>query len=406
MKRLVSGLLLCVMILPGGPPASGQDDLWQRQWEQARTASVRVHHERGEPVAAPRLRQLEAEVQRLATRLGLTEVQRASLRTEPIEYLYLRDSSSLQWFGVDDVDGMALVRERRILASRLPHEHELVHVLAHIAISPAPGHNQPWLQEGLASYLGGHLGQSPDAVLALGDAVLDRNPGLIARILTVSGFRDSPLPAEECYAAAARFLDYLDRERGGMGPILQLLRLMSGFEEEVTGRPAAFVEVQLEGVYETGFAELLAAFEVWRSAHPVAGIVPSPIPQRMPDLSLEDDDHLVHWWHDRAGWVISVTPKQEAIDAALLWGSRAPGEGAWASPGRSSGYELRITEDGGRLIEHGTPRVLLRWFDGRELRGERGQVAWFFPAAWLSGIQPPVASSEATLWSQPRFMVD
>ena len=406
MARLISRFLFCFLILPVGQEATGQDDLWENEWQQVRTASVRVHHAIGDPVPAPRLRQLEAEVQRLATQLGLTPEQRASLRSDPIEYLYLRDSSSLQWFGVDDVDGMALVRERRILASRMPHEHELAHVLAHVAISPAPGHNHPWIQEGLASYFGGHLGQSPDAVLALGDDVLDRTPGLIARILTVTGFRESPLPSEECYAAAARFVNFLDLERGGVDRILVLLRLLSGVEEEVVDRPASFVEVQLEGVYGTSFDELLAEFEDWRRERPVAGVVVVAPPGRSADLVLADDDHLVRWWHDTSGWVIEVTPLQATMDVALVWGSDVPRPGTWTAPGGQSGYELRITGDGGRFIDHGAPRVALRWFDDQRARGDQGEVAWFFPADTMSLVRPPSSTADVTLWSPPRFIVD
>jgi len=126
----------------------------------------------------------------------------------------------------------------------------------------------------------------------------------------------------------------------------------------------------------------------------------------MPDLDFEDSDHLVYWWHDSAGWVISVTPKQDVIDVAVLWGSEAPREGAWTSPGGGSGYELRITELGGRFIDHGVPRILLRWFDDQGTRAEQGGVAWFFPAGSVDGIQPPTSPGTATLWSQPRFIVD
>jgi hypothetical protein len=406
MKYLVPGLLLCILILPGGHEAAGQEDLWEREWQQVRTASVRVHHPIGDPVPSPRLRQLEVEVQRIAERLRLTEEQRNSLRTAPIEYLYLPDSSSLRWFGVDDVDGIAFVRERRIIASRLPHEHELAHVLAHIAIAPAPGSNLPWIQEGLASYIGGHLGESPAAILALGDDTLDRNPGLIARILTVTGFRESPLSSEECYSAAARFVNYLDVERGGLEPLLLLLRLLSGLEDEVAARPSSFVEVQLEGVYETSFDELLEGFESWRRALPVGGVVVTAPPMERADIVLADGDHLVRWWQDVGGWVIAVTPLRGEVDVALVWGSDAPRSGTWTAPGGESGYELRITEDGGRFIDHGSPRLMLRWFDDQGLRGDQGEIAWFFPDASIQEIRPPASPGAVTLWSPPRFIVD
>jgi hypothetical protein len=365
-----------------------------------------VHFEASHGVSRQRLLELEAAVQRIAAELGLTPDQIASLREQPIEYLYARQPASLNWFGGQDVDGLALVAERKILASRIPHEHELVHVLAYMAISPAPEHNQPWLQEGLASYLGGQLGEAPWAVLATGDRVLDEHRGLIRRLLTVKGFRDSVLPAASCYSASARFVQYLDEARGGRAPLLELLRLLAGFEEEVLARPAAIIETQLEGVYSTGFSRLLEDFDIWRARNPAAGIVLAAPPSRSADLVISDDDHIVNWWIDGSGWTIMAVPRQDAVDLALGWGGTRPAPGSWTSPADDSGFELRIDETGGRLIDRGRPRVLLRWYDGQQSRGPDGELIWFIPAAAVEGISAPLDESRVLLWSQPRFLVD
>ncbi len=407
MKR--PGLILFVtvlLVLPGGRPASGQDSVWEGDWLRVRTASVRVHFEVGYPVEARRLRELEVAVQRIAAELGLDAEQIASLRERPIEYLYARDPASLSWFGGEDVDGLALVAERKILASRLPHEHELVHVLAYMAISPAPEHNQPWLQEGLASYLGGHLGEAPSAVLATGDRVLDEHRGLIHRLLTAPGFRESVLPAESCYSASARFVQYLDEVRGGRGPLLELLRLLAGVEEEVAARPVSIIETQLEGVYSTGFSRLMEDFETWRAENPVSGIVLAAPPARSADLMITDEDHIVHWWIDGSGWTIMATPRRDAVDLALGWGGTTPSSGSWTSPADDTGFELRLDETGGRLIDRGRPLVLLRWYDDQQTRGPDGEVIWFIPAAAVGNTPVPVNESRVLLWSQPRFRVD
>jgi hypothetical protein len=303
------------------------------------------------------------------------------------------------------VDGLALAGQRRIIASRLPHEHEIVHVLAHVAISPAPPQNHPFVQEGLASYLGGHLGESPAAVLALGDDVLDRNPGLVRQLLTVRGFRDAPLPGSECYAAAARFLHYLD-SMWGRSRLLSLLRLLAGFEDEVAARPASFVEVQFEGVYETSFDELLAGCDGWRRANPVAGIVATAPPGRSPDLVLSDREHRVRWWLESSGWDVAVTPLQDQLDLALRWGGAPPAPEAWTAPARRAGHELRITAEGGRLIDHGRPIVVLRWFEDPLATGVVSERAWFIPAESVGSIEVPPSADAVTLWSQPRFLVD
>jgi hypothetical protein len=134
-------------------------------------------------------------------------------------------------------------------------------------------------------------------------------------------------------------------------------------------------------------------------------VVPISAPARAADLVISDADHLVRWWSEESGWVIAVTPKQEVVDLALVWGEAGSAE-AWTSPAPRSGYELRMDENGGRLIDHGVPTVALRWFDRSGARGERGEVAWYFPAAALGSIDAPRDARQVGLWSQPRFEVD
>lgn len=408
MKPTLLALLCALLVGTDGAaaPEPGPVAAWGGYWSQSRTASVRVHHEIGQPIAADRLRALEASVQRLGARLGLASDDLADLRRHPIEYLYVGDASQLRRFGVEDVDGMALVGERRILAARLPHEHELVHVLAYLAIAPAPVSNQPWLQEGLASYLGGHLGEAPAAVLATGDQVLDSNPGLLPGLMTVEGFRESSLPSSSCYAASARFVEFLDLDRGGRGPLLELLRLLAGQEEEVPRRPASIVETQLEGVYSVPFSQLLEDFHEWRRDHPPSGIVPARAPSRPPDLLLADGDHELRWWIDEAGWILAATPLRDRVDLAVTWGGGSAATQTWTAPVRATGFELRMDERGGLLLAHESPEVLLRWSTRPGGPNGSGPQTWYLPAEALGPVQPPGEGRRPALWSQPHFQVD
>lgn len=403
MKRLAPVFLALLWSCPS--PSFGEEGpgaLVPDTWVATRTASVVVYHVPEAPIPTRTLRELEIAVGRLARRLGLSDEKVRSLRSRPIQYLYAQDASALSWFGLEDVDGVAQVADRKILSTRLPHEHELTHVLAYLAIEPAPTGNQPWLQEGLASYLGGHLGEAPWAVLAAGDHVLARDPGSVARLFRADSFRHSALGTEDRYAVSARFVQYLDETRGGMRPLLELLRLLAGDEAEVRLRPADVIETQLEGVYSTGFAELYEDFLAWSGAQPVAGIVPVPRPDREPDFVVEDRDHVVEWWRGPEGWVISVTPGSGRMDLALSWGATIREPGVWTAPSRRSGFELRLDENGGRLLDHGQPRVLLRWYADRGFAGAR---TWFLPASATPGVEGP-GQGDVVLWSQPRFEVD
>jgi|GEM_PF-3856292 len=405
MKFFSAGLAVLMAIgSPAAARADWPDDLQDGAWLIARTASVRLYHQADAPVSAFVLRDLEAAVQRLGRRLAIDPARMLELRDDPIEYLYAQNGSRLSWYGHPDVDGLAIVAERKVLATRVPHEHELVHVLAWLAIRPALAGNQPWLQEGLASYLGGQLGETPSAVLAMGEQVLLRSPGLFPRIFRAGVFRNSPLGQEACYAASARLVQYLDEEHGGIAPLLELLQLLSGAEEEIRQRPAAAIETQLEGVYGMDIAELMEDFVRWRTREAVAGIIPAQLPRRAPDLDLRDTDHRVRWWAGPEGWVIATEALQQEIDLALVWGSELPSDGVWSAPAPRSGFELRLDEHGGRLLDHDGPSILLRWYG--DAVAPDGSRAWFIPAAALGEIRAPGSESELVLWSAPRFEVD
>ena len=104
--------------------------------------------------------------------------------------------------------------------------------------------------------------------------------------------------------------------------------------------------------------------------------------------------------------MIEVTPLQDQIDLALVWGSATPDAGTWTAPRGHGGFELRIIDEGGRLTDRGHPKVVLRWFYDAPAEGDAIERAWFIPAAALGPIEGPDSVDAVTLWSQPRFLVD
>src|SRR6056297_870123 len=200
-------------------------------WLRMRTPSVRLYVEPGQRPARAQLQDLEAAVQRMARRLELDRAARASLLRQPIEYVLTSDTDLISDLSGIDAEGVAFADTRLILATTLPHEHEIVHVLMPLALGTRRTGNNSFLQEGLASALGGHGGEAPSAVAVTADEVLGSEPVDLRRMFTEGGFHESPLTAHERYAVAARFVDYLWRERGGWARLRDVLAYLAGESE-------------------------------------------------------------------------------------------------------------------------------------------------------------------------------
>jgi hypothetical protein len=70
-----------------------------------------------------------------------------------------------------------------------------------------------------------------------------------------------------------------------------------------------------------------------------------------------------------------------------------------------AGFELRLDDRGGRLLDRDRSIVLLRWFLPEGAHDYAEQV-WFLPREAIGPVEAPESSRTARLWSLPRFEVD
>lgn len=349
-------------------------------WETVRTPSVRVFVRPQSRPAPARLEELEARVQQIAARLHIAHGALQSLRDDPIDYFLVDEPRIMEGFGAGDIEGLAYPESRLIVSSRLPHEHELVHVLLPLAIPGRPSANQPLLQEGLASYLGGNGADAEFTVLAHAETILENAHVDLASLWTSAGWRGSSLSAYDRYAIAARFVQFLVEGREGTGVLLELVRLLCGRAEDVAARPWSAIRVQLEGVYDTRWDELELAFHRWRRSHPVAGLHEIVPPGRAADLVAADERHVARVWIEPGAWSIAVTAHHGPIDVDLFWGAPRPRSSAMtAAPSSGHRFRLHVDEERVELVDQYAGRVLMR-------------SAWSPPPAPVRASSPAVAN--------------
>jgi len=373
----------------------------RRDWIQVRTPSVRVYAEAGLRPDGVDLQRLEAIVQRLCERLDVDLVSRASLMRQPIEYVLTRDTALIDRVTGIRAEGAAFASRRLILATTLPHVHELTHVIMHLALGTKASGNVSFLEEGLASAIGGHAGEAPLAVMVTADEILARQSVPLERFFTESGFDRGPFTAHERYAIAARFVDYLLRERGGWSRLREVLTILAGEPAEIRRRPLRATLLQLEGVYGTTFEKLEADFRDWVRNQRVERGMRTLVPRRDPDVTARDERHRITCWFEEDGdWVIEIGALFGTLGARVTWGQIPAGHGAWqTAPRPTHRFELEVDRTGATLREQRDGQLLMRWSVAQGQDPLR-TVARLRVDARELGLRPPDLWS---VWSYPEF---
>lgn len=259
---------------------------------------------------------LESSLLRLAARLGDARRMLQPLRARPLRYFHAQGQQQMELLVAGEHEGLALPGLRVVISRRLPHEHELVHLLSHLAIAPAPPGQEALLQEGLASWMAGAAGLSPAALSVAAERALALEPGLPRQLLGGGAFAGSPHPDDVRYAVAARFVEYMV-DRFGLPAFLRAYRLTAGLRLELAQRPAAHALAQLEGELEVGREEILAGFDRWRRAHPARPLRPFVPPARRPDMQWEDEALVARLWGGEE-WSVDLTAERGAPSGRLL----------------------------------------------------------------------------------------
>lgn len=379
--------------------AAGDDPLSALggQWIQLRTPSVRVFTEVDRRPSGADLERLEATVQRLCDEFDVDFGTRASLMRVPIDYVLTDDTSLIDRVTGIEAEGAAFTRRRLILATSLPHEHELVHVIAHLALGTQWGGNASFLEEGLASAVGGHAGEHPRAVMVAADEVLARGRVSFERMLTEQGFDTAPGTAHERYAVAARFVDYLMRERGGWPRLREVLLILAGEPDEIRRRPARVTRLQLEGTYDTTFDELVADFLRWIEENPAARGLRDRVPVTDPDATARDARHHLSFWEDDGEWVFEIGAAWGMLAVQIGWTDDASRD-AWNAAGaRRARFELEVDRTGAALRDQRDGRLLMRWSAADEpvratarLRLDPRELGLVRPRHWSVWSRPEV----------------
>ncbi len=168
---------------------------------------------------------LDGFIERTAEHLGITADELATLEHEKILY-YLCDSvESVQDLTGNSTRGVYILAESAIVSYLPCHYHEVSHLLVNFKLKSVPIYTNPFLQEGIATCLGGRAGKTSDVILSMGAFLV--NEGMIDLNTVSDGSLFYSIDASLTYPASALYhsqylLDHTIQE------YLDLYRLYSG----------------------------------------------------------------------------------------------------------------------------------------------------------------------------------
>jgi hypothetical protein len=361
--------------------------------------------ERVHPVA---LHHLEHFLEATLDSLRAPEKVRAHLRLDPIRYFLCAHPQEVQLLGGTRSEGISLLERRSIVSRWLPHDHEVVHVLAHEVVAPGPALVPPLLQEGLASAWGGQRGLAPQVVVHRGELQLRTSDLDLTRLWEYDEFHTFSRDLSASYAVSARFVQYL-LDAYGVDPFLRLYRLLAGEAEEVRQRPAQANILQLEQVYGTSWPALLEDFQGWRRVHPTRFATKTNAPYRAADLRAQHDGRFLSVWDEADGsMVFRLEGVESAPEGLVTWGAPLPETYrtrlyTGRRQGRLPRYGLRIMPAGLELYDYGMDQIVAELHEQTGIdeigTGLSRQITVRLLPGALSGVERPY---DVELVASPR----
>ncbi|MFQ5606341.1 MAG: hypothetical protein ACE5GA_00215 [Candidatus Zixiibacteriota bacterium] len=159
----------------------------------------------------------------------LLGVNRAGLRLlekEKIDYYYCDDVSEVKRISGAEVRGLHDLASDALITSSFPHYHEVAHLLVNYRLKSLPLTTLPFLQEGLATYLGGRANRAPASLLDMASYLYRMDVVGVDSLLELMAFHND-LDASIAYSGAALFIKSLV-DRYGLDRLLNLYLELSG----------------------------------------------------------------------------------------------------------------------------------------------------------------------------------
>lgn len=205
--------------------------IFTKDWPVKTSKYARIHYSNPEVYNRFAESEMDVFIDSLGVKLGIDSVRMTYLHQKKIDY-YLCDEAEMEKLTGYQAQGMTKLPFDAVITRHLPHYHELTHLMMNYSAVEIPLYTLPCFQEGLAVYLGGRWGKSPEVLFQMGFLILSNAYIRLEDILTYDGFHTKVGSPDLTYPVSALLVKYLS-ENFGMESLKTLYLQFSGDQTKV-----------------------------------------------------------------------------------------------------------------------------------------------------------------------------
>ena len=205
--------------------------IYTKGWMTQSTKYASIHYANAALFNSIAAAELDNFIEDIGGKLNISEARMKDLSESKIEY-YLCNEEEMEKLSGYKAQGMTKLPFDAVLSRHLPHFHEITHLMINYSAGELPLYTLPCFQEGLAVYLGGRWGKSPEVLFQMGNLILSNAYLEIDEILTYDGFHRKIGNPDMTYPVSALFVKYL-ADNYGFDNLRKLYFRFSGDQDEV-----------------------------------------------------------------------------------------------------------------------------------------------------------------------------
>lgn len=228
---------------------------YTQAWNHRDSEYARVYFAGDKAFADSLLRGLDEFIASAAGKIGIPPGKIDLLRKEKVYYYYCSEEQLRQITGHNTM-GEANLQFDAVVSRYPVHKHELAHLLIAFKLEKQPLYTIPFLQEGIAVYLGGRKQTSPGEIFELAKQVLQYEIAGLEDVLTYDGFHKTS-SVDAAYALSGLWVKYIV-DKAGEDRFFQLYLRLSGDAATVRGLTAEQIKAAISEVVGEGWGELLS----------------------------------------------------------------------------------------------------------------------------------------------------